>query len=97
MDKLQISKNSDLFSQNREKIEFIEEIYSFIDKNIQIVKNYINQSNYEFYAKRVYLTDLKFEKKYSKDIIEYFKDFGGICSFEVKPYIKSFLSYFFSF
>ena len=97
MDKLQISKNSDLFSQNREKIEFIEEIYSFIDKNIQIVKNYINQSNYEFYAKRVYLTDLKFEKKYSKDIIEYFKDFGGICLFEVKPYIKSFLSYFFSF
>ena len=96
MDKLRISKNSDLFSQNKEKIEFIEEINFFIDKNIQIAKNYINQSNYEFSAKRVYLTDLNFEKKYSKDIIEYFKDFGGICLFELKPY-KSFLSYFFSF
>ena len=97
MNKLQISKDSDLFLQNKEKIEFIEEIYSFIDKNLKIVKNYVNQNNYEFYAKRVYLTDLKFEKKYSKDIIEYFKDFGGICLFELRPYIKSLLSYFFGF
>ena len=97
MDKLQINRNSDLFMQNKEKIEFIEELYSFINKNTQIVNKYINQNNYEFSAKRVYLSDLNFEKRYSKDIIEYFKDFGGICLFETKPYKKSFLSYFFSF
>ena len=97
MDKLQISRNSDLFRQNKEKIEFVEELYSIIDKNMQIVKSYLNQNNYEFSAKRVFLSDLNFDKRYSKDIIEYFKDFGGICLFELSPYKKSFLSYIFSF
>ena len=97
IDKLEISRNSDLFMQNKEKIEFVEEIYLIIDKNMQIVKNYLNQNNYEFSAKRVFLSDLNFDKKYSKDIIEYFKDFGGICLFELNPYKKSFLSYIFSF
>jgi len=96
MKKLQINQNSDLYMQNKEKIKFVEELYSFINKNTQIVKSYINQNNYEISAKRVFLSDLNFEDRYSKDIIEYFKDFGGICLFELEPYKKSFLSYIFS-
>ena len=76
MNKLQISKNSDLYMQNKQKIKFVEELYSFINNNAQIVKSYKNQNNYELSAKRVFLNDLKFEERYSKNIIEYFKDFG---------------------
>ena len=97
MNKLQISKNSDLYMQNKQKIKFVEELYSFINNNAQIVKSYKNQNNYELSAKRVFLNDLKFEERYSKNIIEYFKDFGGICLFELEPYKKSFFSYFFPF
>ena len=97
MNKLQISKNSDLYMQNKQKIKFVEELYSFINNNAQIVKSYKNQNNYELSAKRVFLNDLKFEERYSKNIIEYFKDFGGICLFELEQYKKSFFSYFFPF
>lgn len=97
MNKLQISKNSDLYMQNKQKIKFVEELYSFINNNAQIVKSYKNQNNYELSAKRVFLNDLGFEERYSKNIIEYFKDFGGICLFELEPYKKSFFSYFFPF
>lgn len=87
MDKLKINRNSDLSTQNKEKIEFVEELHSLISKNTKIVENHIRQNNYEFSAKRVFLSDLNFEKRYSKNIIEYFKDYGGICLFELEPYI----------
>lgn len=95
MDKLKIKKSSDLFGQNEEKIIFIEELYEIINNNTQIIENYLDQNNYELNAKRVYMDDLNIEERYSRDIVEYFIDYGGICLFKLTPYKKSFLSYFF--
>ena len=97
MDKLQIKKSSDLFEQNEEKIKFIEELYSIIKNNTQIIQNYVNQNNYELNAKRVFISELNIEERYSRDIVEYFIDYGGLCLFQLAPYKKSFFSYFLPF
>ena len=97
MNKLLIKENSDLYKQNQEKIKFIEELYSINKDNIFIIESYLNKNEYELYAKRVFLRELNFDKKYSKDILEYFKDYGGICLFKLQPYKNNFASKILSF
>ena len=97
MNKLLIKENSDLYKQNQEKIKFIEELYSINKDNIFIIQSYLNKNEYELYAKRVFLRELNFEKRYSKDILEYFKDYGGICLFKLQPYKNNFASRILSF
>ncbi len=97
MNKLLIKENSDLYKQNQEKIKFIEELSSINKDNIFIIKSYLNKNEYELYAKRVFLRELNFEKRYSKDILEYFKDYGGICLFKLQPYKNNFASRILSF
>ena len=97
MNKLLIKENSDLYKQNQEKIKFIEELYSINKDNIFIIESYLNKNEYELYAKRVFLRELNFEKRYSKDILEYFKDYGGICLFKLQPYKNNFASKILSF
>ena len=90
-----IKKDSDLFKQNNEKKNFLEfEILTIIRKNISAL-NFINDNKgkYEINVNRLYLAEINIDtrgnKKYSQDIIDYFKDFGGICLFELK-YKKKF-------
>ena len=97
MYKLNIKENSDLFMQNQEKIKFVEELYSIIYHNIATIEYYLNDNEYELNAKRVFLRELNFDKKYSKDILEYFKDYGGICLFQLQPYKSNIFSQIFSF
>ena len=97
MYKLNIKENSDLFIQNQEKIKFVEELYSIIYHNIDIIEYYLNNNEYELNAKRVFLRELNFDKKYSKDILEYFKDYGGICLFQLQAYKNNIFSQIFSF
>ena len=97
MYKLNINENSDLFMQNQEKIKFVEELYSIIYHNIATIEYYLNDNEYELNAKRVFLRELNFDKKYSKDILEYFKDYGGICLFQLQPYKSNIFSQIFSF
>ena len=92
MYKLHIKESSDLFHQNQEKIEFVEELYSIFNYNISIIELYLNKNEYELSAKRVFTSELNFDKKYSRDILEYFKDFGGICLFQLNTYKNSFLT-----
>jgi preprotein translocase subunit SecA len=97
MNKLNIKDNSDLFQQNQEKIDFIEELYSIINHNTFIIESYIDKNEYNLSAKRIYMSELNFENRYSKDIIEYFKDYGGICLFQLQAYKRNFFSRIFSF
>ena len=97
MYKLNIKENTDLFMQNQEKIKFVEELYSIIYHNIATIEYYLNDNEYELNAKRVFLRELNFDKKYSKDILEYFKDYGGICLFQLQPYKSNIFSQIFSF
>ena len=97
MNKLNIKDNSDLFQQNQEKIDFIEELYSIINHNTSIIESYIDKNEYNLSAKRIYMSELNFENRYSKDIIEYFKDYGGICLFQLQAYKRNFFSRIFSF
>ena len=97
MNKLNIKDNSDLFQQNQEKIDFIEELYSIINHNTSIIESYIDKNEYNLSAKRIYMSELNFENRYSKDIIEYFKDYGGICLFQLQAYKRNFISRIFSF
>ena len=97
MYKLNIKENTDLFIQNQEKIKFVEELYSIIYHNIATIEYYLNDNEYELNAKRVFLRELNFDKKYSKDILEYFKDYGGICLFQLQPYKSNIFSQIFSF
>ena len=97
MYKLNINENSDLFMQNQEKIKFVEELYKIISHNIATIEYYLNDNEYELNAKRVFLRELNFDKKYSKDILEYFKDYGGICLFQLQPYKSNIFSQIFSF
>ena len=97
MYKLNIKENSDLFMQNQEKIKFVEELYSIIYHNIATIEYYLNDNEYELNAKRVFLRELNFDKKYSKDILDYFKDYGGICLFQLQPYKSNIFSQIFSF
>ena len=99
MKKIGIKEDSDLFKQNNEKMNFLNiEILTLIKKNISVLRM-INddKENYKIYAKRIYLVEINKDsngnKKYSQDIIDYFKDFGGICLFEIK-YKKYFLKFF---
>lgn len=89
MKKIGIKKDSDLFKQNIEKKNFLElEILAIIKKNISVL-NFINDNKgkYKIKVNRLYLSvlniDIHGNKKYSQDIIDYFKDFGGICLFEL--------------
>lgn len=90
MKKIGVKEDSDLFKQNNEKMNFLNiEILTLIKKNLSVL-NLINDNkeNYKIYAKRIYLAEINKDnngnKKYSQDIIDYFKDFGGICLFEIK-------------
>ena len=90
MKKIGVKEDSDLFKQNNEKKNFLNiEILTLIKKNLSVL-NLIkdNKENYKIYAKRIYLAEINKDnngnKKYSQDIIDYFKDFGGICLFEIK-------------
>ena len=90
MEKIGIKKESDLFKQNKEKINFLKfEILTLIKKNISVldlIKN--NKGKYNIVVKRLFLKninkDINGNNKYSQDIIDYFKDFGGVCLFELK-------------
>jgi hypothetical protein len=97
MDKLNIKENSDLFMQNQEKIKFVEELYTIINHNTTTIENYLNKNEYELNAKRVFLRELNFEKKYSKDTLEYFKDYGGICLFQLQAYKSNIFSKIYTF
>ena len=90
--KLLIKDSSDLFKQNQEKIKFVEELYTIINKNTSIVEIYLNNNEYVLYAKRVFLRELNFDKRFSRDILEYFKDYGGICLFELQAYKNNIFS-----
>ena len=92
IEKLNIKESSDLYIQNQEKIKFVDELYSIINHNTSIMELYLNQTEYEIDATRVFMSDLNFEKKYTKDILEYFKDYGGICLFKLKAYKSNFFS-----
>ena len=97
MKKIGVKEESDLFKQNTEKIKFLNiEILSIIRDNLKIINNikimeiYENKKyyiNYYITAKRKFLEEINIdengEKKYNKDIIEYFKDFGGMCLFNL--------------
>ena len=97
MKKIGVKEESDLFKQNNEKIKFLNiEILSIIRDNLKIINNikimeiYENKKyyiNYYITAKRKFLEEINIdengEKKYNKDIIEYFKDFGGMCLFNL--------------
>jgi hypothetical protein len=90
MEKIGIKKESDLFKQNNEKINFLNiEILTLIKKNISVldlIKN--NKGKYNIVVKRLFLKninkDINGNNKYSQDIIDYFKDFGGVCLFELE-------------
>jgi len=90
--KLLIKDSSDLFKQNQEKIKFVEELYTIINNNTSIVEIYLNNNEYVLYAKRVFLRELNFDKRFSRDILEYFKDYGGICLFELQAYKNNIFS-----
>ena len=90
--KLLIKDSSDLFKQNQEKIKFVEELYTIINNNTSIVEIYLNNNEYALYAKRVFLRELNFDKRFSRDILEYFKDYGGICLFELQAYKNNIFS-----
>ena len=90
--KLLIKDSSDLFKQNQEKIKFVEELYTIINNNTSIVEIYLNNNEYALYAKRVFLRELNFDKRFSRDILEYFKDYGGICLFELRAYKNNIFS-----
>ena len=70
------------------------EILTIIRKNISAL-NFINDNKgkYKINVNRLYLAEINIDihgnKKYSQDIIDYFKDFGGICLFELQ-YKKKF-------
>jgi len=83
--------------QNQEKIKFVEELYTIINHNTTTIENYLNKNEYELNAKRVFLRELNFEKKYSKDILEYFKDYGGICLFQLQAYKSNIFSKIYTF
>ena len=97
MDKLNVKENSDLFMQNQEKIKFVEELYTIINHNTTTIEKYLNKNEYELNAKRVFLRELNFDKKYSKDILEYFKDYGGICLFQLQAYKSNIFSKIYTF
>ena len=92
INRLNIKNSSDLFIQNQEKIDFVEDLYSIINHNTSIIETYLNKDEYDFNVKGVTLEDLNFDKKYSKDIIEYFLNYGGICLFELQPYKNNYFS-----
>lgn len=92
MQNLMIKNNSELIRQNQEKINFVEELYSIIHHNTSIIEFYLDKDEFELNAKCTTLKELNFEEKYSKDILEYFKDYGGICLFELQPYQNNYFS-----
>ena len=89
MDELKINRNSDLYKQNNEKIEFIKEFYGIINKNTLIIESYLTKTEYDLKANRIFINSLNIKEKYSKDILEYFRDFGGICLFNLQEYKKN--------
>ena len=111
MKKIGVKEDSDLFKQNKEKIKFLnDEILSMIRNNLRFINEIKNMElinkekyyiNYYITAKRKFLKEINIdqngEKKYNKDIIEYFKDFGGMCLFNLvlKKKIKSIIKDFF--
>ena len=79
MNKLKVSKKSDLFQQNQEKILFINEYIQLIRNNINIMRKVIyapNSKHLEVVSKIINLDDINIGKKYKEDTLDYFKDFG---------------------
>ena len=94
MDELKINKKSDLYKQNNEKIQFIDEFYSIINKNTSKIESYLTKDEYDLKAKRIFLNTINLKEKYSNDILDYFKDYGGICLFNLEECKKNVISRF---
>ena len=79
MKELDIKENSDLYQQTQEKIKFMNELLDLIKKNLIVCENSlkpIQGKKIDLIPKIISLKEIKDQKHFNDDILDYFRDYG---------------------